>query len=90
MLWHYLFNLSEVISPLFSSSISGTHQPGAFIFQCRIFLPFHIVHGVHMKSEFLDVQADFRKGRGTKIKLPTSVGSLKHQESIEKHIFLLY
>ena len=46
--------------------MSGNHQPGAFIFQCHIFLPFNIVHGVHMKSELPDVQAGFRKGRGTR------------------------
>ena len=36
----------EVISTLFSSSVLGTYQPGEFIFQCPIFLPFHTVHGV--------------------------------------------
>ena len=38
--------LSGVISPLISSSILGTYQPGEFIFQFPIFLPFHTVHGV--------------------------------------------
>ena len=33
------------ISPLFSSSILGTYQPGEFIFQCHTFLPIHTVHG---------------------------------------------
>ena len=41
-----LFILSGVISPLISSSVLGTYRPGAFIFQCPIFLPFHSVHGV--------------------------------------------
>ena len=45
-LWLHLFILSGVISPLISSSILGTYQPGEFIFQCPIFLPFHTVHGV--------------------------------------------
>ena len=31
-----------------------------------------------------DVQADFRKGRGTRDKLPTSTGSWKKQESSRK------
>ena len=31
----------------------------------------------YMSHEFPDVQAAFRKGRGTKIKLPTSIGSSK-------------
>ena len=26
-------------------SILGTYQPGEFIFQCPIFLPYHTVHG---------------------------------------------
>ena len=33
--------ISFIISPLFSSSILGTYQPGDFMFQCDIFLPFH-------------------------------------------------
>ena len=51
-LWLCLFILSGVISPLFSSSILGTYQPGEFIFQCPIFLPFHTVHGV-LKARIL-------------------------------------
>ena len=43
---------SGVISPLISSSILGTCQPGEFIFQCPIFLPFHTVHGV-LKARIL-------------------------------------
>ena len=46
LLWPHLFILSGVISPLFSSCILGTYQPGDFIFQCPIFLPFHTLHGV--------------------------------------------
>ena len=38
--------LFGVISLLIFTSILGTHQPGEFIFQCPIFLPFHTVHGV--------------------------------------------
>ena len=37
---------SRVISSLISSSILGTYQPGEFIFQCPLFLPFHTAHGV--------------------------------------------
>ena len=44
-LWLCLFIVSGVISPLFSSSMLVTSQPGEFIFQC-IFLLFHTVHGV--------------------------------------------
>ena len=38
----------------------------------------------YMSRELPDVQAGFRKGRGTEIKLPTSTGSLKKQESSRK------
>ena len=51
-LWLCLFSLSGVISPLISSSILGTYQPGELIFQCLIFLPFHTVHGV-LKARIL-------------------------------------
>ena len=37
-----------------------------------------------VNCELLDVQAAFRKGRGTEIKLPTSTGSSKKQESSRK------
>ena len=43
-----------------------------------------------MNHEHPDVQAGFRKGRRTKIKLPTSVGSWKSKRVPEKHLFLLY
>ena len=52
LLWLCLFILSGVISPLISSSMLGTYQPGEFIFQCPIILPFHTVHGV-LKSRML-------------------------------------
>ena len=48
----YCFALAQSLhtfwsySPPISSSILGTYQPGQFIFQCPIFLPFHTVHGV--------------------------------------------
>ena len=45
-LWLSLFIPSGAISLPFSSSILGTYQPGEFIFQCPIFLPFHTVPGV--------------------------------------------
>ena len=52
LLWLHPFILSGVISPLISSSILGTYQPGEFIFQYPIFLPFHTVHGV-LKARIL-------------------------------------
>ena len=44
----------------------------------------------YMNHELPDVQAGFRKGREPEIKLPTSAGSSKKQDSSEKHLFLLY
>ena len=44
----------------------------------------------YMNCELLDVQAGFRKSRGTRDKLPTSIGSSKKQESSRKHLLLLY
>ena len=38
----------------------------------------------YVSLELLDVQVGFRKGRGTKIKLSTSIGSLRKQESFRK------
>ena len=38
----------------------------------------------YLNQELPDVQAGFRKGRGTRDQLPTSVGSLKKQESSRK------
>ena len=44
----------------------------------------------YVNSELPDVQAGFRKGRGPEIKLPTSTGSLKKQESSRKICFIDY
>ena len=52
LLWLLLFIVSRVISPLISSRILGTDRSGEFIFQRRIFLPFHSVHGV-LKARIL-------------------------------------
>ena len=52
LLWLRVFVLSGVISPLISSSILGTYQPGDFIFQCPIFLPVHTIVGV-LKARIL-------------------------------------
>ena len=43
-----------------------------------------------MNHELPDAKAGFRKGRGTRIKLPTSVGSQKNQRITEKHLLLIY
>ena len=52
LLWLHPFILSEVISPLISSSILGTYWPGEFLFQYPIILPFHTVLGV-LKARIL-------------------------------------
>ena len=46
----------------------------------------------YMNCEHPDVEAGFRKSRGTKpeIKLPTSAGSLKKQESFRKNIYFCF
>ena len=44
--------LSETIYLIFPSSILDTYEPGVFIFQCPIFLPFHTVRGV-LKARIL-------------------------------------
>ena len=64
LLWLCLFILSEVSSPLISSSILGTYRPGEFICQCLIFLPFHTVQWV--------LQARIRKW----FAIPSSSGPL--------------
>ena len=43
----------------------------------------------YVNQELPDVQARYRKGRVTKIKLPTSVGSLKKQE-FQKNIYFCF
>ena len=50
---------SGVISPVISSSLLGTYQLGEFIFQCLIFLPFHIVHGVLREGNGNPLQSSF-------------------------------
>ena len=42
-----------------------------------------------MNQELPDIQAGFRKGRGTRDQLPTSAGSLKKQERSRKTSALL-
>ena len=44
----------------------------------------------YVNRELPDVQAGFRKVREPEIKLPTSTGSAKKQESSRKQLFLLY
>ena len=47
----------------------------------------------YMNCDLPDVQAGFRKGRGTRVRLPTSAGSSKKRKEKkvpEKHLFLLY
>ena len=44
----------------------------------------------YMNHEFPDVQAGFRKGRGTRDQIATITGSWKKQEKQKKHLFLLY
>ena len=50
--WLHPFILSEVISPLISSSILDTYRPGEFLFQYPIISPSHTFHGV-LKARIL-------------------------------------
>ena len=43
----------------------------------------------YVNCELPDVQAGFRKGRGTRVKLPTSAGSSKKQE-FQKNIYFCF
>ena len=44
----------------------------------------------YVNHELPDVQAGFRKGRGTRDQLPTSTGSSKKQESSRKNIYFCF
>ena len=44
----------------------------------------------YVARELPDVQAEFRRGRGPEIKLPTSAGSSKKQESSRKNIYFSF
>ena len=44
----------------------------------------------YVNHELLDVQAGFRRGRGTRGQIQTSIGSSKKQESSTKNLLLLY
>ena len=55
LLWLHSFILSAVISPLISSSMLGTCQPGEFSVQCPIFLPFHTFMGFSRQEYWSDL-----------------------------------
>ena len=55
LLWLYLFILSGVISPLFSSSILCTHWPWEFVFQCPIFLPDFSAATLQIRRKWHDI-----------------------------------
>ena len=44
----------------------------------------------YVNRDFPDLQVGFRKGRGPEIKLPTSAGSSKKQESSRKKIYFCF
>ena len=75
LLWLHPFILSGVISPLISSSILGTHQPGEFLFQYPIILPFHTVHTVLKERILRWFAIPFSSG-------PHSVRPLHHDPSV--------
>jgi len=71
LLWLHPFILSGVISSLMSSSILGTYQPGEFLFQYHIILPFHTVHGV-LKARILKLGGPHARRATAKRSYPTS------------------
>ena len=75
LLWLHPFILSGVISPLISSSILGTYQPGEFLFPYPIILPFHTVHGVLKATVLKWFAIPFSSG-------PHSVRPLFHDPSV--------
>ena len=75
----------------------GIYQPGEFIFQCRIFLPFHSVDASkvtlkilqarlqqYMNQELPDIQAGFRNSRGTKDQIVNICWVIEKHESSRK------
>ena len=44
----------------------------------------------YINRELPDIQVGFRKGRGTKSKLPTTTRSLKNQDSSRRNLFMFY
>ena len=83
LLWFHLFIISGVISLLLSSSILSTYQPGEFIFQCHIFLPFHTVHGV-LKARILKWFAiPFSSGPHSVRTFHAKMGSIKDRNGMD-------
>ena len=48
------------------------------------------MHQHYVNCELPDVQAGFRKAEEPEIKLPTSVGSLKKQQKLQKNIYFCF
>ena len=69
-------NAKECLNYCIIALISHTSKVMLKILQARL--------QQYMNHELPDVQAGFRKGRGTRVKLPTSTGSWKKQESSRK------
>ena len=55
-----------------------------FIFLCHIFLPFHTVHGVP------DIQAGFRKGRGTRDQIANIRWIIEKTIEFQKNIYFCF
>ena len=96
LLWLSLFTPFGAICLLSSTSTLGIYQAGEFIFQCRIFLPFHSVDASkvmlkilqarlqqYMNQELPDVQAGFRKGRGTR----DQISNIHKARECQKNIY---
>ena len=75
LLWPYPFILSGVISPLISSSILGTYQPGEFLFQLSYHFAFSCCSGVLKARKLKWFAIPFSSG-------PYSVRPLHHDPSV--------
>ena len=84
LLWHHPFILSGVVSPLISSSILGTYQPGEFIIRCPIFFPFPTVHGVLNARTLKWLAIPFSSGPHSEEALQIAVKRIEVQSKGEK------
>ena len=85
LLWLCLFILSGVGSPLIPSSMLGTYQPGEFIFQCHIFLFFHIVYGI-LKERILKWFAICFSSGPQSLQMVTAAMKLKDTYTLEEKL----
>jgi len=73
-------HFSGVISTLISSNILGTYQPGEFLFQYPIILPFHTVHEVlKARSVFIPIP---KKGNAKECSNCHTIALMSHTSKV--------